>query len=802
MPVARDLDRPTLIDHIPMIIDRIADLADALGSGESPQLPGDLAEIHAVERLGEGFDLGQVVVEFCILRDCIVRLWQKRLHDPAHLAELRLLHHAIDKAVTASIARYTKARDRTLQALDRIANAALESRTLDDFLHRLLSVLVETTSAVDAATILLRDGDNLYVRASMGLEGEVRQQVAVRIGEGFAGTIAATRRPLELRDATTDPLVKRAALRAAGIRALYGVPLVDGDHVIAVAHMGSRTAHEFSKQDKQLFLAMANRATAAIFQHILREKAERTAAALRARELELRSLADNIPQLAWMTDEAGHPYWVNRRWLDFTGLPPETLRDGVSRAAQHPDHVRHVEDTWARALATGTPWEDTFPLRGKDGRYRWFLSRATPIRDETNRIVRWFGTNTDVTEQRFLDEATKVLHSSLNYADTLEQLARLAVPDIADWCVVDLVEPAGIRRVATAHWDPEKVRMADELASKYPPNWNATAGVPNVIRTGEPELVTDIPDEMLVAGAQDEAHLAAARALGLRSYIITPLLARGRTLGAITLVTAESGRRYQPSDVEIARELGRRAGMAVDNARLYEESQQARRTREEVLAIVSHDLRSPLGAIDLGATSLLRDYSGVPRSRKQLEVIRRSTHRMVHLINDLLDMATIEAKGLSLSLERQDAAALLEGVVDMHEPLARERGIQISREAELGSTALWCDRNRVEQVFANLIENAKKHCRPGDRISVRAAVEGGTVRFSVTDTGPGIGPEELPNLFRPYWTAKRQAVSQGTGLGLYICKGIVEAHGGKIWVESKLGEGAMFAFTIPLAPPR
>ncbi len=453
LPVARSLDRPTLLDHIPAILDRIADIADELGTGGSPVLPEDVAEVHAADRLGEGFDLGQVVVEFSILRDCIMCAWQERSEDPRHLLGLRVIHQAIDKAVTASIERYTKARDRTLAALDRIANAALESRTLDAFLHRLLSVLVETTAAVDTAKILLREGDLLRVRASIGLEEEVRQGVTERIGEGFAGTIAATRRPLELPDARTDPLVTREAIRRAGIRALYGVPLADGD-VIAVAHMGSFTAARFSKQDKQLFLAMANRATAAIFQHLLREQAEAAAAELRARELEFRSLADNIPQLAWIADEAGRAYWFNRRWLDYTGQTVEQARaDGIGSI--HPDHRARVGETWARALAGGTPWEDILPLLGRDGRCRWFLSRATPIRDDTGRIVRWFGTDTDVTDRRFLDEATRILHSSLDDADTLDQLARLAVPEMADGCVVDLVEETGIRRVATALRDPE-----------------------------------------------------------------------------------------------------------------------------------------------------------------------------------------------------------------------------------------------------------------------------------------------------------------------------------------------------------
>ncbi len=799
MPAARELDRPTLIDHVPAVLERIADLAGEPGAGGRP--PEDAAEHHAVHRLGEGLDLTQVVAELGVLRDCIVRLWQEHVDGPMQPAELRVLHQAIDRAMAASIERYTRARDRTLQALDRLADAALESRTLDSFLHRLLHALVQTTATVDTTTILLREGDVLRVRASIGLEEEVDQRVTQRIGEGFAGTIAASRRPLEVRDASTDPLVLRPAIREAGIHALYGVPLADGDHVIAVAHMGSRKAHEFSRQDKHLFRAMADRATAAIFQHLLREQAERTAAELRERELEFRSLADNIPQLAWMTDERGRAYWFNRRWFDYTGRTLEESCGDEARAT-HPDHQARVEEAWARALAAGTPWEDLFPLRGRDGRYRWFLSRATPIRDEAGRIVRWFGTNTDVTDQRFLDEATKVLHSSLNYADTLEQLARLAVPDMADGCMVHLVEETGIRRVATAHWDPEKARIVDEYARRYPPEPDEPIGIANVIRTGEAELAAAVTGEMLAAMARDEPHLRDLGALGLESYIIAPLTARGRTLGAIKLLSSGSGRRFQPPDVEVAKELGRRAGMAVDNARLYAESQQAIRTREEVLAIVSHDLRNPLGAIDLSATSLLHQLGTVPRSRKQLEVIRRSTDRMEHLINDLLDMASIEAKGLSLSLAPLDAAALLAGIVDLYEPLAHERGIKIILDSELAGVSLWCDRNRVEQVFGNLLDNAKKYCRPGDVIFVRGTTGGGVVRFSVADTGPGIAPEELPHLFQPYWAAKRHSVRKGTGLGLYICKGIVEAHGGQLWVESKIGEGAKFAFELPLTPPR
>ncbi len=798
MPVASALDQPTLIDHIPTILDSIADLADDLGSGRPGQLPKDLSEIHAVERLGEGFDLGQVAFEFSVLRDCITRLWAER-YEPQHVLEFRVLNQAIDKAVNASIERYTKARDRTLEALDRISNAALESRTLDEFLARLLTVLVANTPAIETCTILIRESGRLRVRASIGLDHEVRDQITQAVGEGFAGTIAATRQPLELSNASQDPMIRRPALREAGLRVLYGVPLADGGDVIAVAHMGSRTANSFSKQDKRLFAAMASRATTAIFQHMLREQADLATAALRLREQEFRTLADNIPQLAWMADADGLPTWFNQRWLDYTGISAEQSRSGAT-SHHHPDHAARVGESWRRAVAKGQPWQDTYPLRGRDGRYRWFLTRNIPILDDAGAIVRWFGTATDVTEQRFLDEATKLLSGSLDRAETLDQLARLAVPDLADWCVVDLVEEAGeLRRVAIAHVDPNKIEFAREWSRRNPPDSTGPSGVAKVLRTGTPIIEPEISDEMLANVSRDPESLQKLRDLGLQSMMIAPLVARDRVLGTITLIIGESGRRYRPSDVEVARELGRRAGTAIDNAGLYQQSQRAIRTREEVLAIVSHDLRTPLAAIDLSATSLYHEYGAAPRARKQVEVIRRSSERMEHLINDLLDMATIEARGLSLNITSQDPVKIVEDAVEVHAPLAHERSIKILAEADMKGEWVSCDRDRIDQVLGNLIGNAKKYCRPGDVIFVRAALVGREARFSVADTGPGVSPDEMPHLFQPFWAAKRHGEKKGTGLGLYICKGIVEAHGGEIWVDSRPGEGTTLLFTLPLA---
>ncbi|HEX8109098.1 MAG TPA: GAF domain-containing protein, partial [Kofleriaceae bacterium] len=296
LPIASALDRPALIDHVPDVLDRIAAMADCLSRGEAPEPPKQEADLHAKIRLEEGFDLPQVVSEFTILRDCITRLWEQSVVNPSHIDELRVVNKAIDNAVGASVDRFTRARDRTLIALDRIASEALESKSLDDLLQRLLKVFVEFTAAVDTAAILIREGDRLRVRAALGLNRESEVGLTMKIGEGFAGTVAKERRAIGIAAGTAVPFIRSEILRSAGIRALYGVPLIDGHGLIGVAHMGSLTANEFSMQDKRLLNAMANRATSAIFQHLLREAAEKSAA-------ELSTILESIPAAVFIGNE-------------------------------------------------------------------------------------------------------------------------------------------------------------------------------------------------------------------------------------------------------------------------------------------------------------------------------------------------------------------------------------------------------------------------------------------------------------------------------------------------------------------
>ncbi|HUS30080.1 MAG TPA: GAF domain-containing protein, partial [Kofleriaceae bacterium] len=586
LPCASALDRPTLLDHIPELLDRIAQLAVDPSRVASER---EACAHHALARLHEGFDLSEVISEFRVLRQAILQA----LSDPSvgflQASELRLVDDAIDEAIAESVKQYTATRDRTLLGLDRVATAALQSESLDELLGRLLEVLRETTPAIDTAAIYLRDGDVLHLRAGVGVERDVEVGVVIQIGDGFAGQVAARNEPLTLQNPRPED-IRSPALARASLRVLYGVPIVDGGVVIGVAKIGSINAPEFSEADQRVFSAMVARATAAIIQHVLRDQARAAAIKLAQRDEQFRALADNMAQLAWMADPTGSIHWYNRRWYDYTGTTFEEMQGWGWEKVHHPDHLQRVVTRWKRAIDRGEPWEDTFPLRGHDGFYRWFLSRAMPIRDEAGAILHWFGTNTDVTLRRFLDQTTKLLARSLDYRELLRDLAASVIPDFADCCVIDVLEGDKVRHVAYAHVDPTKQELLAKFVAGHEPQTTDANGSWQVLRANEPILIPDVPDTML--SSPDFT------ALGFKSWIGAPLLARGRAVGVIHLMTSDSGRRYTERDLEVAVELGHRAGGAVDNTRLYAQAQAALGVRDDILAIVSHDLRTPLSSLD------------------------------------------------------------------------------------------------------------------------------------------------------------------------------------------------------------
>ncbi|HEY7958334.1 MAG TPA: ATP-binding protein [Polyangia bacterium] len=399
------LDRLALLDTIPKLIDQIVAAACEVDSAASPL---DAATSHALDRLNVGFELHQIVAEYGALRLAIIELLdEEKAEPPFRPSQIAVVDRIIDAAVAVAAERFSQARNRTLVALDRISLSALKGPQPkpQSVLEDLCKTLVETIEAVDTATVLMREGDLLVTKASVGLEEEQRTEFTVPLGRGYAGRIAAGHAPLSIRGEAINRIASSPVVHETPLCVLYGVPLESAGSVIGVAHMGSKSTFEFSEEDKVLFRVMATRATQVIVLARGAEQREQLVHELQRSEEELRALADNIPQLAWIADDRGNVFWYNKRWLDYTGATLDEMTGWRWQKLHHPAHLQRVVEKFKQHLASGERWEDTFPLLGKDGKYRWFLSRALPIRDSSGRVVRWFGTNTDVTEHARLEEA-------------------------------------------------------------------------------------------------------------------------------------------------------------------------------------------------------------------------------------------------------------------------------------------------------------------------------------------------------------------------------------------------------------
>ncbi len=403
-------------------------------------------------------------------------------------------------------------------------------------------------------------------------------------------------------------------------------------------------------------------------------------------------------------------------------------------------------------------------------------------------------------EQRFLAEAGAVLASSLDYEQTLTTLGHLVVRELADWCIVDIVEEEDRpRRFRVISGDPDHAPLAERLERVRLDRHRPHLALP-ALETRRPFLIERMTAEQLASFAQSDEHFQLLRAIDPRSVMGLPLLIRGQVLGVLLFISSTPSRVYGPADLRLAQALADRAALAIENGRLYRTSVRATRLREEVLAVVAHDLRNPLAAIVMHASALKRrGPEPERRNDRPRESILRAANRIDHLIRDLLDVSLIEAGYLGIEHTRIPARQLLLDSVEAQRPLASAASLALQLELAGDLPDVWGDQHRLYQVLENLVGNAIKFTPEGGRITVGAARREHEVEFWVADTGCGISPDGLPHVFDRFWQARKGA-RQGAGLGLPITHGIVEAHGGRIWVESTLGRGTVFFFTIPEAP--
>ena len=642
---------------------------------------------------------------------------------------------------------------------------------------------------------------------------------------------------------------------------------------------------------------------------------EELAALERESEVRYRSLADAVPQIVWTTDPDGTVVFYNHRWYEYTGMTPGA--EESARSVVHPEDVAAMEQRWEASRASSEPFEVEYRFRRADGTYRWHLGRAVCQKDPAGQVTGWVGTATDIEErkraeerQRFLAEAGWVLGSSLDYQQTLTDVARLAVPRIADWCAVDIFVDNRLERLALEHVDPLKVALARELEQQMLGASEAAGAT--AIRSQVPVLVREIDDAALATFGFDERQLEIARSLAPHSYVTVPLIARGDVFGSISLVTAESGRTYGDDDLTLAQELARHAAAAIDNARLYAEAERRGRAaraleavgdgvvlvdregvirlwntaagtitglpeedvlgkrieevvqgwqeigplipvaskpgeparaetvpvefggrelwisgsgvgfeegtvyafrdlteeraleemKAEFVATVSHELRTPLAAIYGSAQTIRRtDIELDPHIQDQLlGVIASESDRLGTIVNDLLVAGRLDAGQLPVAVESCDPVALAGAVVEAARTHLPEV-IELELHAAKRVRNVVADPGQLRQVLGNLLDNAIKYSPEGGLVALAVVNGDSAIRFSVEDRGLGIPPSEHRRIFEKFYRLDPDMTRGigGTGLGLYICRELVRRMDGKIWVESKLGEGSTFVVELPAA---
>jgi PAS domain S-box-containing protein len=533
--------------------------------------------------------------------------------------------------------------------------------------------------------------------------------------------------------------------------------------------------------------------------------------ALRESEERFRQLADAMPQIVWTARPDGEIDYLNRQWHEFTGLPGTLGNEGWAHIL-HADDAHPARERWAASVRSGAPFEMEIRLLDRRKQtYRWHLIRTVAVHDGAGQVARWFGTSTDIHEQkraeessRYLAEASAALAGVVDYESTLQKVANLAVPYFADWSAVDVANDDGsLRRLAVAHQDAEKIRLAHELMREYPPDPQAPGGSLAVLRTGRPEIVGEITDEFLVRAAKDERHLGLIRSLGLKSYICVPLVVSGDPLGVLTFATAESGRRYTDADLALATDLAHRAAVAIENTRLYQALREADRRKDEFLATLAHELRNPLAPIrnSLQILKMPRlDAATVERSRDMME---RQVHQLVRLVDDLLDVSRVMRGKIELRKERVELSTVVARAVETAQPLIEAQGHELTVNLPSESLALNADPIRLAQVVGNLLTNAAKYTEANGRIRLTARREGNEAVLRVRDTGIGISPDMLPHIFELFVQVDHAATRSqgGLGIGLTLVKNLVEMHHGTVEAHSAgLGRGSEFVIRLPLMP--
>ena len=489
------------------------------------------------------------------------------------------------------------------------------------------------------------------------------------------------------------------------------------------------------------------------------------------------------------------------------GYKPEEIQGDGPAAHLHPDDLPLFMERFTALLQTpGGQDSLVYRVRHKNGSWVWIEATGSNYLHDPQ-IQAIVGNFRNITRrkqieerQRLLNEASEKLVTSLDHQITLQEIAQLLVPSMADYCRIAVLDNQGqIKEIAVNHFDPEKIALVRELYEQYKGRTSSTSGLHSLLEKGQPELISVVTPEIVAPSAQENPTMQPIiEALGLTSYMGTPLIAREKVIGAITFSSVQPERHYTREDLAFAQELARRIALTLDNARLYQEAQKAIRVRDDFISIASHELRTPVTSLKLYIAVLQKQLAGLGEENvaHSLSKMDAQLNKLTLLIKDLLNVSRIELGRLDYQENLFDLNTVVKETVEQIQPTMRKHHIRVEGQV---NRRVWGDKDRIGQVITNLLTNAIKYSPQADSIVVRLASTDEAAVVSVQDFGIGIEQEHLQAIFERFYrvTDPDEKTYPGLGIGLYISHEIIKRHGGTLLVKSEKGCGSVFSFTLP-----
>lgn len=621
---------------------------------------------------------------------------------------------------------------------------------------------------------------------------------------------------LLVKHKTTPEVIK--IVKQIGLKSYMGVPLIARNKIIGAMTFSSVQEDRFyTKKDLQFVTELAHRIALTLDNIRLFKEAQEE---LREREQIAVNLQKEEERLR-LAQEAGHLGvfdWDMLKdqvqWSTELEKIYGIKQGGLKRSYNafndmiHPEDKKLTAKTFNDKLKTTDNVELEFRIIRPDGSIRWIYSKAQVFFDEKRRPIRSVGINIDITERmqqqvnlRFLAEAGKILGSSLNYETTLSQVAKLAVPQVADWFGIDILDEKGnLKQIAVGHKDPTKIKWAREMRKKYPPDMNSPRGLPYVLKTGKSELYPFITEQMLEMTARDKEHLKYIKEIGLTSVMIVPLFAEKKPIGAITFVSSETKRQFTKEDLAIAEELAHRASLAIENAKLYKSAQDAITLRDDFISVASHELKTPITSVKIFTQVLLKhaELNSDEKAIKSLNKMDKQVDKLTELVYNLLNIAKIQSGRMEFSKKTFDFDQMVHESVDVLQHMTTKHQLIIVGKTNKTFTG---DEDRIGQVLSNLISNAIKYSPQAEKVVITLTAKNDQIGVAVQDYGIGMAKQHLNKIFNRFYrvSGATDKTFPGLGIGLYISDEIIKRHGGKLWAESKPGKGSTFFISLPLS---